>query len=1089
MIKIDSKQMLITKCEETASKIGINLEASPYSERFQRELEIIDQKDFIDYFLIWADIVSWAEANNIMVGPGRGSAAGSLVSYLLGITKIDPLEHGLFFERFLDASRPDLPDIDVDFQASRRQEVFAYVREKYGEEFTARIVTFSHFHIKQTLRDLCRIFSIPMSVSNKLGSVIPTGTKTVEEACEIKEVEEFFENYPLLKELAEDMVGAIRQKSVHAAGMVITPEPIREYMSLEKVKGELCTCFDMEVIDAMGLLKLDILGLKTLDIIAKALELAGLEQDVLPRTYNDPKVYEVFQRGETLGIFQFKSQLLTNLAKKLGISDFKTLYAATTIARPGPLHSGEAEKYLSRHNSEAKVEFLHDRMIPITDDTYGLILYQEQVMQISQQMAEFTSAESNVLRKVIGKSKGVEAIDEYMDKFIHGCINEQIEQSIAEEIWNIIRESGAYSFNKCLTGDTILYRGSAGRHSGVEITIEELYQNWNSKSPVGEKYRDPNRGITICALDSDGRIRPKKVKGVYPNGIKSVYEITTETGRKIRATENHRFLDSNFEWKEVYQFNAGDYVAVMGETETVQVDERKKWNYTGLKQENKKESCPGKEGFQKGELNPGYINGQYVLFKKAQSELLEEGRYCRICNKEKKRMEFHHIDGNHHNNERENITLLCASCHKKEEYNLGRRKRWERGRLVETEKIISIKYIGEEKVYDLEMDTPEHNFIANGFISHNSHAVSYSAVSYWCAWLRTYYPKEWLVAVMNYEEDAIQADCVRELRRIGAGIHPPSINKSSANVQIAEDGEIYMGLRDVEGCGEKAVADIISKQGFDSFDDFLSRVTRRTVNKRVIANLIQAGAFDEFGEQRVDLYNTVTGEREQYWDEKEELRRQIMVLDMPAAKPLIDYYPNKYEPYLDITPMREIDFGKKIPEIWVKGIITDFTPKLANSHGVAIVGEPNMAYFDLDDGSKKVNCFIAPEQLSIFKHLLSDGEPVVLKVHTFGKTEKLYVDGVLHLEKDSENSPVLERYACNKMEEVMDTGAKGSMSIVSYANYYISKKGNPYVRIVTTDDDNLLLFKGFDNQPFLPGEVIVWTSNQAPFINLVERII
>lgn len=810
--------MLITKCEETASKIGINLEASPYSERFQRELEIIDQKDFIDYFLIWADIVSWAEANNIMVGPGRGSAAGSLVSYLLGITKIDPLEHGLFFERFLDASRPDLPDIDVDFQASRRQEVFDYVREKYGEEFTARIVTFSHFHIKQTLRDLCRIFSIPMSVSNKLGSVIPTGTKTVEEACEIKEVEEFFENYPLLKELAEDMVGAIRQKSVHAAGMVITPEPIREYMSLEKVKGELCTCFDMEVIDAMGLLKLDILGLKTLDIIAKALELAGLGQDVLPRTYNDPKVYEVFQRGETLGIFQFKSQLLTNLAKKLGIADFKTLYAATTIARPGPLHSGEAEKYISRHNGEAKVEYLHDRMIPITDDTYGLILYQEQVMQISQQMAGFTSAESNVLRKVIGKSKGVEAIDEYMDKFVSGCINEQIEKSIAEEIWNIIREAGAYSFNK-------------------------------------------------------------------------------------------------------------------------------------------------------------------------------------------------------------------------------------------------------------------------------SHAVSYSAVSYWCAWLRTYYPKEWLVAVMNYEEDAIQADCVRELRRIGAGIHPPSINKSSANVQITEDGEIYMGLRDVEGCGEKAVADIISKQGFDSFDDFLSRVTRRTVNKRVIANLIQAGAFDEFGEQRVDLYNTVTGEREQYWDEKEELRRQIMVLDMPAAKPLIDYYPNKYEPYLDITPMREIDFGKKIPEIWVKGIITDFTPKLANSHGVAIVGEPNMAYFDLDDGSKKVNCFIAPEQLSIFKHLLSDGEPVVLKAHTFGKTEKLYVDGVLHLEKDSKNSPVLERYACNKMEEVMDTGAKGSMSIVSYANYYISKKGNPYVRIVTTDDDNLLLFKGFDNQPFLPGEVIVWTSNQAPFINLVERII
>lgn len=791
-----------------------------YEKRLNYELEIIENKGFEDYFLILQSSVQWARDNGILVGPGRGSSAGSLVAFLLGITMIDPLKYDLMFERFLNPSRPDLPDIDVDFQASRRGEVFDQIRATYGDGNTCFISTFSKFHAKQAIRDLCRIFDIPMKTAAKLGSAVPNNVKTMDDAMKIREVSDFMERNPEIYNLSRRLEGAIRQRSIHPAGIIITPGPLSNYIAIEKVKGEHCSCFDMDAIDYLGLLKIDVLSLRTLDVIARALELTGLKYTDLPLDPTDDKVFNIFREGLTLGVFQFESSLLTGMSKKLQISDFKTLYAATTIARPGPLHSGETKKYIKRHLGEARVEYLTPELEPITSETYGLLLYQEQTMKVAVQLAGFSEAESETLRKIIGKSKGKGVMDEYRDKFISGCIDNGIKQKLADKLWSILRESSKYSFNK-------------------------------------------------------------------------------------------------------------------------------------------------------------------------------------------------------------------------------------------------------------------------------SHAVAYSLVSYWCAWLKAYHPKEFLVALMEFESDDIQGNATRELRELGYSVLPPDINRSEGSVRISDDGEIYMGLSDVAGVGEKAVEEILANQPFRSFDDFMGRVQKRRANSRVVRNLIQAGAFDSFSRRDV-LFYTLDDEPYQEWDDEEMIKRQMMVLDMPASTPLIDHYDNPYERQVNITPIRDIDFTEKIPDVWVKGILLDFSKrKSANTKLQDFFGEVHqMGYFYVDDGTKKTECFIAPEQLVLYEESIVEGDPVLLKCHTYGKTEKLYVDAVVNLHLLDKINPTLKEYLEDRRELKVENVPIGNyhVDVISSANYQTSKNGKNYARILFESGEEGLCFN-LTRDIFRTGEILCWRSNKKPFVNIVKRIL
>ncbi len=441
-LKIDIEEYCVNRLKE------LNLYREPYISRLEKELQVIKEKGFEEYFLIIKTLIDYSNENNILVGPGRGSAVGSLVVYLLGITKVDPIKYGLLFERFLDPERPDNPDIDLDFQHTRRDEIYKYLEETYGEDHVCRIVTFGKFHLKQALRDVSRILDIPLSEVNWVAKKIGDQAKTYEEALEIPEFQKFLRKYPKLSEIVPKLINRIRHRSLHAAGVVVTPRPLSEIISYEKVRGVKVSPFDKDDLDDMGILKLDILALKTLDIISKALKSAGLTQDDLPLEFDDPEVFKIFREGKTLGVFQFKSNLLTQISRRLRISNFKELYDATTIARPGPLHSGQTEQYIRRCQGIEPVEYVHESLEEITKDSYGLLLYQEQIMLASIKLANFSFSEANRLRKVISKTKGVEEMDKYKEKFIQGCISNNIPEKIANIIWDSIREAGKYSFNK-----------------------------------------------------------------------------------------------------------------------------------------------------------------------------------------------------------------------------------------------------------------------------------------------------------------------------------------------------------------------------------------------------------------------------------------------------------------------------------------------------------------------------------------------------------------------------------------------------------------------------------------------------------------
>jgi DNA polymerase-3 subunit alpha len=819
------------RCQNELNKRGLG---SEYQKRLDRELKVIIDKDFVDYFLQVADQVDYANEHDIFVGPGRGSSAGSLVAFLLNITLIDPLKYGLYFERFLDPARAEFPDIDTDYQKSRRGEVIQYIKDKYGEKNTSHIVNWVKFKPKSLIKDASRIYDIPFKEVNKVTYLIDNDMN-LDEARQIREVKDFLEKYPEVDDICVNLEGAIRSESKHAAGIVITPGEIAEYISTVKIKGEICTCFDKNIVEELNLLKADLLGLRTLDVIAEAIKLirAGFEDpkmapkitDLLPLEFDDEEVYEEFQSGQTLGIFQFETGLLSTMAQKMQIKDFKTLYAATTAVRPGASNSGSDERYIKKLLGRSPVSYLDPSLESILEETLGEILFQEQIMDIGNQIGGIELTRAYRMIKQISKSKGIEVIESYRKEFVEGCTSNRLPENIAEAIWDIIVESGKYSFNK-------------------------------------------------------------------------------------------------------------------------------------------------------------------------------------------------------------------------------------------------------------------------------SHAVSYSALSYWCAWLKHYYPKEFLMAVIHFpkakkdEKEEMIIKAIRELKDHGFPVQLPNINKSHKDIHIADDGQIYLGLVNIAGCGDAAIDEIISNQPYKSFDDFLSKVKKQKVNAKVLKNIIQSGVFDEW-ERRDVLYYTFTEEPYEEWDDKQMLTRQMMVVDLPGEKPLIDYYENKYDPYIDITLIRDINFSDQNNEIWIRGIVTDYvTKKNTTKMDDAIGISKTMANFTIDDGTDRVKCFIAPNNFDRASDLLGDGEPVILKGHTFGKNRNFTVDAVLSLTK--RNDHTLEEYAIDqRQKEMIDItpGPGQSVNSIMSVTYRFSKNGNPYAAINFEDGEYRMWFR-ISGEPLRPGEIVIWDGpSDKPFINIRKRIL
>ncbi|MEK9209510.1 MAG: DNA polymerase III subunit alpha, partial [Patescibacteria group bacterium] len=429
-------------------------------ERLDYELAVIEKTGFAGYFLIVQDFVNWAKDNGIVVGPGRGSAAGSLVSYLLNITNIDPIKYGLLFERFINPERISPPDIDLDFADTRRDEVLRYVSQKYGENHVAQIITFGTMAARAAVRDAGRALGLSYGFCDQVAKMIPFGFSLDKAINNVSEFKEIFKTQPdaqRLIESAKKMEGVARHASVHACGVVITKDPLFESVPLQvavsKNSGEkkqsIVTQYEMHSIEDLGLLKMDILGLKNLSIIESVVKLIeknnGQKIDIDKIPFDDPRVFKTMAEGKTIGIFQLEGGGMTNYLKQLKPTDIEDVIAMVALYRPGPMEL--IPVYIKRKHGLESISYLHPKMESALKNTYGIMIYQEQLMQIARDLAGFTMAEADILRKAVGK-KIKKLLDEQKEKFRAGVIKNTASTKLADELWKLIEPFSRYGFNR-----------------------------------------------------------------------------------------------------------------------------------------------------------------------------------------------------------------------------------------------------------------------------------------------------------------------------------------------------------------------------------------------------------------------------------------------------------------------------------------------------------------------------------------------------------------------------------------------------------------------------------------------------------------
>jgi DNA polymerase-3 subunit alpha len=530
-------------------------EPQAYWDRLEGEIEIIKGMGFPGYFLVVWDFIKYAKDSGIPVGPGRGSAAGSLVAYSLGITDIDPLEYDLLFERFLNPERISMPDIDVDFCMNRRGRVIEYVRNKYGKENVAQIITFGTMAAKSVVRDVGRVLGMPYGLVDKVAKTIPAGPEVTLPAAaeESPQLAEFVKNdkeVAQIIEIGSRLEGLSRHAGMHAAGVVITPEPVTNYVPLYLTnRDEIVTQYDMRIIEKIGLLKMDFLGLRTLTVIDDAVKSAAAEGkkiDVDAIPLDDPEVFRLFQEGRTKGVFQFESGGMVDVLRKARPTKFEDLAAFNALYRPGALDAGMVDEYVRRKNGTSKPKYLVPAMKGILEETYGVIVYQEQVMQIAQAVAGYTLGQADLLRKAMGKKDKV-IMEAERDKFVAGALAQGYDRKKANEIFDYIEPFARYGFNKShsvayalVAYQTAWLKVHHPRHFMAALMSSEMDRTdavvkfIHETAQMGIKVLPPDvneSNMFFTVVGPAIRFGLGAVKGVGESAIESVLEARRRVGR------------------------------------------------------------------------------------------------------------------------------------------------------------------------------------------------------------------------------------------------------------------------------------------------------------------------------------------------------------------------------------------------------------------------------------------------------------------------------------------------------------------------------------------------------------------------------
>ncbi len=852
-------------------------------DRLEYEIEMIKQMGFPGYFLVVHDFVRYAKSKEIKVGPGRGSAAGSIVAYCLEITNIDPITYDLLFERFLNPERISMPDIDIDFCFERRPEVIDYVTQKYGEDRVAQIITFGTMAARAAIRDAGRVFDIPYGRVDKIAKMIPEGFNegrpwTIDAAlAHVPELRAAYDSddeitKPIL-DMAKNLEGLVRQDSIHAAGVVISDQELTSRTPVQK-KGdaEIVTQYDMGAIQKIGLLKMDFLGLRTLTVIDNAIKNIkknhGIDIDIDAIPLDDPKTYEMLQKGESIGVFQLESSGMRALLRDLQPTVFSDIIALLALFRPGPLGSGMVKDFVERKHGKKPISYLHDSLADVLKETYGVIVYQEQVMRIASTMAGFSMGEADILRKAMSK-KEPEKLAKQKEKFVNGSIANGVDAAIAGKIFDLIVHFAGYGFNKCVVGATEIIDADTGEL----VTVEELFR--------------AGRRINTLSCDDDYKIVSRPIVDCVTNGHKPVYRVKTKLGYEITVTDNHPFLTFDG-WKELKDISVGDRVAT---PRVLPAFSCTSWLNKGAT----RKFIPSEVFFLDrdslalfiGRLWAGdgflistgtnkvpfYATSSKKLAMQLQHLLLRLGILSRLIEKTFKYrdqerpgyaiylqgregiLEFINVVGRHivgRELELEELRTYYESVRddkvskdiiplavktivqqEKERVGLGwkqiehdsglsmREYYFSSDELMKHatsdiywDRIESIEYMGVEQTYDLEVEDT-HNFVANGLIVHNSHSTAYAFISNQTAWLKANYPVEFMAALLTSimgNKDKV-AQYINECRRMGIEILPPDVNESYSDFTIVGKS-IRFGLSAVRNVGEGAIEGIIREREY-----------------------------------------------------------------------------------------------------------------------------------------------------------------------------------------------------------------------------------------------------------------------------------